>query len=162
MLTAYLPSGYCLAKIGRLRGMALGAALIGAVFPDVDMVFFHLVDEKAIHHHRYWVHIPVFWAVVAVMTLPILWRTRLRSAALVFFAAILLHLVLDSIGGGVMWLAPFNRDLLAFVTVPPSHGHWVASFILHWTFALEVCVWAGALAVYLVSRRDRHLRQGRQ
>lgn len=159
MLTAHLPSGYCLAKIGHLRGMAFGAALIGAVFPDIDMVFFHLVDDRAFHHHRYWVHVPVFWAAVAAVTLPILWRTRLRVAALAFFAALLLHLVLDSVGGGVMWLAPFNTELWSLVTVPPRYGHWVTSFILHWTFALEICVWLAALGLYLGPRGDNRIKQ---
>lgn len=159
MLTAHLPSGYCLAKIGHLRGMAFGAALIGAVFPDIDMVFFHLVDDRAFHHHRYWVHVPVFWAAVAAVTLPILWRTRLRVTALAFFAALLLHLVLDSIGGGVMWLAPFDTELWSLVTVPPRYGHWVTSFILHWTFALEICVWLAALGLYRASRRNNRNQQ---
>ncbi len=58
-----------------------------------------------------------------------------------------------------MWLAPFNTDLWAFVTVPPRHGHWVTSFVLHWTFLLEIGVWLGALGLYLTGRSKGHLRQ---
>ena len=151
MLTAHLPSGYVLAH-GASRGGALmfPAALIGAVFPDLDMIWFYLIDDRAFHHHRYWMHIPLFWAAVAAVTLPALalWARRWLATGLVFFAAIFLHLVLDNIGGGIMWLAPFDDHLYALVTVPPTQDHWVASFILHWTFLLEIVVWGMAVVVW--------------
>jgi hypothetical protein len=128
------------------------AALLGAVFPDFDMLFFHFVDGGRIHHHRYWVHIPVFWLVVAAVTLPVLARFGHAATGLVFFAAVLLHLLLDSIGGGIMWLYPFNDTLYELVTVPATRSHWIWSFMLHWTFALEVMIWIGALLLW---RRER-------
>ena len=150
MLTAHLPSGYVL---GRLLPKSIPAlmpvALVGSVFPDIDMIWFHLVDHRAFHHHRYWVHIPAFWAAVAALTLPIAWRLGHLRTALVFFAAILMHLILDSIGGGIMWAAPVSDHLYALVTVPPTKSHWVASFILHWTFLAELTVWGAALYLWL-------------
>lgn len=143
MLTAHLPSGYVLAHGVRCNTpWLLPAALIGAVLPDLDMIWFHLVDQRSIHHHRYWVHIPLFWALVAIVILPGLavWARRYLAVGLVFFAAIFLHLLLDSIGGGIMWAAPFNDRLYALVTVPATQAHWVLSFVLHWTFLLEIAV----------------------
>jgi hypothetical protein len=151
MLTAHLPSGYVLARLAP-RGIAhlMPVALIGAVLPDLDMIWFHLVDHGTVHHHRYWVHVPAFWAVVAAVALPVLARVGYLRTGLVFFAAILMHLVLDSIGGGILWAAPVNDRLYSLVTVPPDHGHWVVSFLLHWTFAAELVIWG--LAVYLWRR----------
>jgi inner membrane protein len=154
MLTAHLPSGYVLARsLPNRIPLLMPAALIGAVFPDLDMLWFHFVDHKAFHHHRYWVHIPFFWLVVAALVLPLAWWAGHFRTAAVFFAAILLHLLLDTIGGGIMWAAPFSDHLFELVTVPPDHGHWIVSFILHWTFLAEVAIWLVALTLWL--RRNR-------
>lgn len=153
MLTAHLPSGYCLGKAKPLTGFPFLMMLLGAVFPALDMLFFHFVDNGSIHHHRYWVHIPFFWIVAAAIVLPVVWKTRFRSAALAFLAGNFLHLVLDSIGGGVMWGAPFSDRLWEFVTVPATQSHWILSFILHWTFLLEIAIWA--CAAYLMFGRTR-------
>jgi hypothetical protein len=148
MLTAHLPSGYIFARVVSHPIVGLmPIALIGAVFPDFDMFFFHFVDHGAIHHHHYWVHIPFFWLCVAMVSLPLLkWRGYLAQG-LVFFAAITLHLILDTIGGGIAWRAPFDMALVEWVTVPATQSHWVWSFVLHWTFLIELIIWiiAGAL-----------------
>ncbi len=149
MLTAHLPSGYVLGRIWPSPGAwVIPAALIGAMLPDLDMFWFYFVDERAIHHHRYWVHIPFFWVVVALVALPVLaWRGWL-APGLAFFVAIALHLVLDSIGGDILWAAPFSDRFFSLVTVPATQSHWVLSFILHWTFLLELAVWAAAFILY--------------
>lgn len=153
MLTAHLPAGYCLAKSTKLEGLAYVALLFGAIFPDLDMLFFYIVDNGALHHHRYWVHIPAFWLVLTCLVLPALWQTRLRKPALAFLAGIALHLCLDSINGGIMWRAPFDSRLLALITVSPTQHHWVWSFVFHWTFILELLVWATAASLHLRARQ---------
>lgn len=148
MLTAHLPSGYIAARLAQRLGPlphAMPVALVASVLPDLDMIWFHAVDHGAVHHHRYWVHVPVFWAALAAMSLPLLWRGRWRRPALLFFAVILLHLALDTIGGGILWGAPFSDRLMSLVTVPPAHGHWIVSFLLHWSFGLELAIWAWAI-----------------
>ncbi len=154
MLTAHLPSGYVLAKsLPRTIPALLPVALVGAVFPDLDMIWFHLVDNRAFHHHHYWVHIPAFWAAAAAVVLPLAaWAGRLVTAA-VFFTAILIHLLLDSIGGGILWAAPFSDQLFSLVEVPATRSHWVWSFIFHWTFAAELVIWAAAIWLWLRERR---------
>lgn len=149
MLTAHLPAGYVLARGLRAPGRrATGAALLGSVLPDFDLIFFYLVDDRAFHHHRYWVHIPAFWAAIALVTLPLAWRTAWRQPALFFFAAILLHLILDSLAGNIMWLAPFDTGLYALITVPVTRSHWILSFMLHWTFLAELAIWACAAMLF--------------
>ncbi|WP_405117514.1 metal-dependent hydrolase [Phaeobacter sp. BS23] len=156
MLTAHLPSGYVLARlVPEGHGLLLPAALIGAVLPDFDMLWFHFVDHGSIHHHRYWVHIPAFWAMIAVPVLVGLacFARSLLAPAGIFFAALFLHMVLDTIGGGILWGAPFSDHLYTLVHVPATQSHWVLSFLLHWTFILELGIWA--LALYLWRKRSR-------
>ena len=157
MLTAHLPSGYVLAQgIGRNIPFLFPAALIGAVLPDLDMIWFYLVDQRAFHHHLYWLHIPLFWAVIALVALPGLavFSRRYLATGGVFFAAIFLHLILDSIAGGIMWRAPFDDHLYALVTVASTQDHWVLSFIFHWTFLLEIAVWVSAVLLWRSGRDE--------
>lgn len=153
MLTAHLPSGYVLGKsLPWEDRWVMPVALLGAVLPDFDLVFFFFVDGQAIHHHRYWVHIPAFWLMVAALSLPLLaWLGRARLG-LVFFAAIFVHLCLDSVGGGILWAAPFNTTLYALVTVPATQSHWILSFLLHWTFLFELVIWAVAGLIFFGHR----------
>lgn len=158
MLTAHLPAGYCLTRLATGRRNAgwavLAIVLVCSVLPDFDLFFFYFVDGRSLHHHRYWVHIPAFWAAVAAITLPIVWRTRYRLVAILGFAAIILHLVLDTIAGGILWLAPFDTTLYRMTTVPAIYSHVMISFILHWTFLLEFVVWGLALGLYVAGRRQ--------
>ena len=154
MLTAHLPSGYILARgVARPLPRVMPAALVGAMLPDADMLWFQFVDAGSVHHHMYWPHIPLIWAGIAVVTLPVLRAFGLLLPGLVFFAAILLHLLLDTIAGGILWGYPVTRELVTLVTVPATQSHWVLSFILHWTFLLEIAVWVLALGVWL--KRER-------
>lgn len=155
MLTAHLASGYCLARLVRQPvPYLMPAALLGAIFPDFDMVFFLFVDGQSIHHHRYWVHIPIFWAAVAAAVMPLLYYAGYWRTGLIFFAAILIHLLLDSICGGIMWLYPWNDRLLEMVTVPATYDNWILSFILHWTFLLEIVVWVAAIVLWTRRKTD--------
>jgi inner membrane protein len=149
VIIAHLPSGYILARTtDRHGGPLLWAALAGSVFPDIDMLWFHLVDHGAIHHHRYATHAPAFWVLVAAGTLPFV-RQKARAVIAMFLAAVILHLVLDTVAGGIMWLWPWSDHLFALVTVPATQSHWVLSFILHWSFLLELTITATAAAVWL-------------
>lgn len=153
MLTAHLPSGYVLARGVVPMQWVMPAALLGAVMPDLDMIWFHFVDMRSVHHHYYWPHIPLVWAGIALVTLPALWFCKLLLPGVVFFAAILLHLLLDTIAGGILWGYPVSPDLLTLVTVPATQSHWVLSFMMHWTFLLEIAIWVLALGLWL--KRER-------
>lgn len=153
MLTAHLPAGYCLARLSPRRApYVLAAALIGAVLPDFDLLAFYLLDGRSIHHHRYWVHVPLFWALVAGAAMPLLTRLGRGAAGAAFFASIFVHLILDTIAGGIMWGAPVSDALVALVDVPATRSHFMLSFIFHWTFALEAAVWAAAAVIWARSR----------
>ena len=154
MLTAHLPSGFILARMTRHRARYLmPAAVIGAVLPDLDMLWFHLVDQGAIHHHRYWPHIPLIWLGIAVVSLPVLRYFGWVAPGLMFFAAILLHLMLDTIAGGILWGYPINDTLFSLTIVPANYSHWITSFILHWTFLPEIAVWVWAIWLWTTRRQ---------
>ncbi|MEO6298472.1 MAG: metal-dependent hydrolase [Paracoccaceae bacterium] len=154
MLTAHLPSGYILARcIRRPVPYLMPAALIGAILPDLDILWFRLVEHAAVHHHRYWPHIPLIWVAIAAVTLPILRQFGYLHTALVFFAAVFLHLVLDTVAGGILWGYPWDDTLYHFVTIPPIHHSWVVSIVLHWTFLLEIAIWVVAICLWFKARR---------
>jgi inner membrane protein len=151
MILAHLPAGYILARGMRQHwGPTFAAIMVGSVFPDLDMVWFHLVDHGAIHHHRYWVHAPGFWALLGAVVLPLMALTkRPLLPAIGFLASVLIHLILDSVGGGIMWLWPFSTDLFALIEVPATQSHWVLSFLLHWSFVAELALITTAATLFL-------------
>lgn len=151
MLTAHLPSGYVLGRAFGWRGPMLAAAVAGAVAPDLDMIRFHLLDHGQVHHHRYWTHIPAVWLVIGAASLAL--PPRARHVALAFLAGVTLHLLLDSIGGDIMWGWPVTDQFFSLVSVPARHGNWISNYLLHWTFALELAIWAAAAGLWL--RRPR-------
>lgn len=149
MITAHLPAGYLLSSgLDRRERLVLPAILLGSIFPDFDFLFFIFVDHGAIHHHRYWVHIPLFWFIVSAAVLPLTWRTKARWPIICFLAAIFLHLILDTVVGTIMWGAPFSTRLMSFFTVPRVYDFWLWSFVLHWTFLFEIAIWVAAIAVH--------------
>jgi inner membrane protein len=153
MITAHLPAGYVVGRTAQRYGVhpwLMMAALIGAVLPDLDLIWFYLIDNRAFHHHHYWVHIPGFWLPVALVSLLSLrkWSPQWLPPARVFFASVFVHLLLDTIAGSIAWGWPFSDELFHLFTVPATHGHFIASFIFHWTFSMELMVWALALYLY--------------
>ncbi|KAB7615763.1 metal-dependent hydrolase [Amylibacter sp. SFDW26] len=156
MITAHLPSGYLLGKVMRVDTRVLMfAAMVGAIFPDLDLLWFYYFDEKAFHHHRYWVHAPGFWLLFSPIIICVLaiWNRYILKVFLTFLIGIYLHIFLDTIAGGIMWLWPFSDRLYELVRVQPTHNHFVLSFIAHWTFWLEIIIWI--LATFLLFRSKR-------
>jgi inner membrane protein len=157
VIVAHLPAGYLTARAaGARRGAVMSAALVGSVLPDFDLIWFYLVDHRSVLHHRYWVHIPAFWIVVAVAALPVVWRFARGGFAMaaMFFAAVLIHLVLDTPVGGIMWLWPFDDHLYRLAEVQQSERHWIATFMMHPSFLAEVAIIALA-AFLLINERTR-------
>ena len=72
------------------------------------------------------------------------WLLPLGATTLV---AVLLHLVIDTIAGSILWLRPLDDRPFTLVTVPPTHVNWVISFLTHWAFLLELAIRAAALAL---------------
>tara|TARA_R110000764_G_scaffold123897_3_gene211347 strand:+ start:89 stop:658 length:570 start_codon:yes stop_codon:yes gene_type:complete len=162
LFIAHLPSGYILgtailkrcAKLPATGPAIIAACMLGAIAPDFDMAYFYLVDHRQTPHHKYLSHWPSVW--FTLLLLAALWFHRARSRAgclaLVFCAGAVMHLLLDSFVGDIWWFAPFVDQPYALFTVPARFSPWWLSFVLHWSFAVELamCVWA-----LLIYRRRR-------
>lgn len=123
-------------------------ALAASVLPDADLFWFYLVDHRRVQHHEYWTHIPFWWATITTtwyLGALVMRRGMPGVRSAVFFGNVFLHLGLDTVAGGVPWLAPLSRHVFAVVEVPAVHRWWVWNFLLHWTFAVEGLLVACAL-----------------
>jgi len=159
MFIGHLPAAYllgCAIRKARpsmqLRSDAIVlATLIGGVLPDFDLVYFYTIDARQVVHHQYWSHIPFYWVVIFLcLSLITYLFQNMKAFKLLFFVffAIMLHLALDTITGQIHWLYPFSTNTYSMVHVPAVHEWWVANFVLHWTFAVELLVVFFALTVY--------------
>jgi hypothetical protein len=156
MIIGHLPAGYVLSRLGYLRFRRLIDnyrkfmfwGVFGSIAPDLDMVYFHLVDGGRVHHHKYFSHYPVLWlalaVIAAVFCLGHSARGKVGIYALVFAVAGFCHLMLDTIVGDIWWFAPFVDQPFALATVPAIYKPWWLNFFLHWSFLLEIAVivWA--------------------
>lgn len=144
MLIGHLPAGYLAARLSGVRGALFAGMIVGAVLPDIDMLWFHLVDHRAVHHHAYLTHRPLVWAVALLTGLAL----RRRFVAGLGLGG-LVHMAMDTIAGAIAWGWPLWPAPVTLVTVPATHDHWIASFLAHWTFRLELAITGAALAVLL-------------
>ncbi|MEN8197258.1 MAG: metal-dependent hydrolase [Pseudomonadota bacterium] len=170
MLIAHLPAGYLLirriaprlaaapAGVGRLMAVGLAAS----VFPDIDLVYFYLIDGRQTLHHDYWTHIPAFWPTAMLAAAGLMWLARVKvpwREFLIFLAGIFLHLVLDSATGGIAWGWPASQHRFLLVEIPARFDWWVWNFVLHWTFLAELAITGWAAHEFSVIGRFWALKQ---
>ena len=154
MFIAHIPVGLAIGRLVSQRPLKISvtlAAITGAIFPDLDLIRFYFFDNHQRHHHDYWTHIPAVW-VCLMMGWGVVMKLSKKSFGtlpLVFFIAVLSHLILDTMAGAIEWFWPFSDKGFHFVTVPASHSKWYLSFLTHWTFTVEVFVSLLALGVAL-------------
>lgn len=153
MFIAHAPSGYILA-VSMLRRMrpaavsaeaAIAATIAGALAPDLDLIYFFLVDHRHTHHHRYFSHWPLVWlGLLALAAIGFRRASKAGVLALLFCLGGVLHVILDSLVGDIWWLAPFVDRPYALATVPALRTPWWTNFLLHWSFGVElaICFWA--------------------
>ena len=55
-----------------------------------------------------------------------------------------MHLILDTVTGGIAWLYPFSDGLFVLLRPIRRFDWWVWNFVCHWTFSFEIgiAVWA--------------------
>lgn len=155
MLIGHIPSGYILSRLlaDRLTEVNVDLRLLlitgiaGAIAPDLDWVYYFLAHQPGELHHEYWTHYPLVWT--SALLLFYAWHRRAPSnpsafLGMVFSAGGLLHLLLDSIVGNILWLAPFSSGTFALFSVEETLVPWWINYVLHWTFSLEVMLtlWA--------------------
>jgi inner membrane protein len=166
MIIGHAPSGYIIASL-LLRKFSersisptlfFVAGVIGALAPDLDMLYFHLVDHRQHHHHTYFPHFPLLW--LSLLSVSVAWlrlnkESKCAALAFVFCLGGFFHMVLDTIVGDIWWFAPFLDRPFAMFTVPALYKPWWLNFILHWSFALELSLWVWAFLIY--RKNDSHL-----
>lgn len=158
MFIGHLPAGYLLTRYLIKRNplasnsqVLLIVGLIASVLPDLDLLYFYLIDNRQNLHHGYWPHLPIVWLGLTAISFAAARRPGSARRHLpllrVLYLNIFLHLVLDTLVGHIHWLYPFSSQSVVFFDVPARHGWWVWNFVLHWTFALELalCLWAAVL-----------------
>lgn len=162
MFIGHLPAGYLWTRFLTRNGASsvakplLATGLAASVLPDLDLLFFYVIDNRQYLHHSYWPHIPILWGFVFCTLAPV--AIILRAPKVLLFLAVivsnaLLHLALDTIAGGIVWLYPLSARPFVLVDVPAVHGWWVWNFVLHWSFAFEVLLWLWAGVVFFRSRQ---------
>jgi inner membrane protein len=161
----HLPAGYLVTDAflsrtpatGPARRRLLALGLAASVAPDIDLLYFYLVSDRREVHHTFFPHLPLVWfgalagsAVFLVLrrSSPIAWL-----ALAVVGLNVMLHLVLDTVAGGVRWAWPWSVAEARWVEVPARYHPWYVNFLLHWTFALELVLVTAAGWLSLRRRR---------
>jgi len=129
----------------------IAACIAGSLLPDVDLLYFYLVDGGHTHHHKYVTHWPIAWG--AVLALATLWtmanrRSRTALTLVLVAACALVHLAMDTVAGDIWWLAPFVDRPYVIFHVQPRFSPWWLNFVLHPSFLIELALSAWALALY--------------
>lgn len=160
MITAHLPGGYILTRALQVKLKTksfLWLGLVGSIFPDLDILYYILVGKRWLSHREFWMHIPIYWIGISLAVFIILALARKKTwypAAIIFFANVFLHLILDTVIGGIKWLYPFSNTGFYLTIVPARYDFWLWSFIFHWTFWLEIAIIVAAACVFIKDLRS--------
>ncbi len=164
MLIGHLPAGYLIGRAlvkapSRESAAPLAAIMAGSVFPDVDLVYFHLLDHQRTPHHLYWTHVPAFWLAACAGVL-LAWTARREPhppVALWFFLlGVLSHLLLDSIIGDIYWLIPFSYQPFSMFNLHARYSPRFLNLVMHRLFGVELLLVACAATLgYGDWRRSR-------
>ncbi len=150
MFIGHLPGAYLLTKVLAPKTLSAGvfaSVMVGSVSPDLDMLWFYLVDRST-HHHHFITHRPLIWLGVLLFGL-IIRRPMLAGLGV----GALIHCMLDSIAGDILWLWPLSDHGFQLVEVQPTHDHWIKSFLHHWTFKVEILITIIAAIVFIRSKK---------
>lgn len=164
MFIAHLPSGYILSKLleKKFKHNLLSkkvffiVVMMGAVFPDIDLFYFYLFDNRSVHHHKYFLHWFSFWIPIFLISYFCFKRSVYASQfalmTMLFSGAALLHICLDTFVGDVWLFAPFIDRAYVFFEVTSRYQPWWLNFILHWSFVVELLICLIAIWMYWKDR----------
>lgn len=164
MFFAHIPAGYLVSRAltgkrlpAPVKGVII-AGMMGGTFPDIDLLYLHLLDATPQHHHTYWTHLPIAWIGIASLTWVVTRRFNApcRLAIASFLLAWLSHLLLDTVAGDMWWLYPLIDQPYSLVHIEAIHHPWWMNYLLHWSMALELSIIG--LAVALEARQPVLLR----
>jgi inner membrane protein len=167
MFIAHLPAGYlitryylCVMEANFMKSSALKYyvmfGLFCSVLPDFDLIYFYLIDNRQHAHHSYWTHIPMFWVLLSVSLYcgaKVLFKQNVGPASVILLVNTQLHMLLDSVAGGIYWLYPLYDEKYRLFDVTSRFDWWVWNFVLHWTFLLELLIIIAAAYLVLADRK---------
>ncbi len=162
MFVAHLPAGYLLSKYFESKSkrkkiswrLFLTFGLIGSILPDLDLLYFYLIDGHQHQHHSYWTHIPIYWVFLYTFFASVFILKKNKHMLFIttfIFIDVMLHIILDTVAGGIMWSYPINTQYFSFFSVLPQYNWWVLNFIFHWTFLFEVVIIIFAFIIFKAS-----------
>lgn len=159
MLIAHLPTGDCLARLCQKHSSnwPILPTVIGSILPDLDMLWFYLVDSS-IHHHKLPPHLPIYWIIGLTTVALLLWLFKRKSGLVYlagFAAGLFLHLILDSLFAPIWWFYPIVDKPIELLQIPATHSHWILSFVLHWSFLLELTIVITAFWLWLTRKQGQ-------
>ncbi|KPJ94952.1 MAG: hypothetical protein AMJ53_04040 [Gammaproteobacteria bacterium SG8_11] len=167
MFIAHLPAGYLITRyyLRNTRPRLAYASsmkyyvmfgLSCSVLPDFDLIYFYLIDHRQHTHHTYWTHIPLFWVLLTTLlyfSVKAVFKKDIGTACVILLINTELHMLLDSVAGGIYWLYPFAEVKYSLFEVTAQFDWWVWNFIIHWTFVFElILVVAAAYIVWQDSK----------
>lgn len=165
MFIAHLPAGYLLGKAAsrhlnlKTKQLIVWAS-VGSILPDADMFYFYLLDNQSTHHRHYLSHWPITWiTLLAFSVILSRWRPRLGVTSLGLSIGGLSHMVLDTLAAPILWLAPFSKLQVELVKIPAIYENYIWSFVLHWTFAIEILICSIAIVIFWANKTPKHQRQ---
>jgi inner membrane protein len=159
MFIAHIPIGYLVSNMiySRLKSPGIGtrgfiiSGVCGSIAPDLDLLYFYLIDDRQHNHHSYWTHYPSVWLCLVLASLILCYLKRVRTFSLLMMVFSLngfIHMVLDSVAGAIHWFAPFVCNAYSLVTVPALYEPWWLNFIQHWSFLVEIVIAMWAILVW--------------
>ena len=138
-MTSRLLARYCVDNTSQYRRF-IGWGMLGAIAPDFDWLWYLFVDHRTTDHHHYFTHLPITW--ISALLLSGLWTRRNQANGILgvsFCLGGLMHMVLDTVVGGIHWFAPLNdRSVVWFKPSPDFLALWWFYFLFHWSFKLEL------------------------
>ena len=168
MFVAHSPAGYLVTRF-YLRAIAPGHinasflkyyvmfGVFCSVLPDFDLFYFYLIDNRQHVHHTYWTHIPMFWVLLSGLLYfgaKAMFKKNIGQACVILLMNTQLHMLLDSVAGGIYWLYPLSSEKYRLFEVTAGFNWWVFNFIFHWSFLFELLIITAA--AYVV-REDRKM-----
>ena len=169
MFIAHLPAGYlCTKAIDFHRPREIQewscflAGLTGAVFPDADGIYFRFFSQRLLRHHEYWTHTPIVWGIAWIAALLLLRykaNKKIQWLSLVFFANVFLHLLLDSVKDGLLWLYPLSGKTFSIAEMTKNVSMPLGIFLEQRIFLLEAAICLAAATVFFAAVYKRHFHE---
>ena len=153
MLIAHVPAGYIVSKIMHKGNNVsfIFCSLVFSLWPDFDLIYYYFFENTKAFHHTYLPHLPITILISFLVTLPFTYLKCFKNIKIyywLFFVNWILHLLLDSFTGGILWAYPFSDKMFVLIKIPPIYQSWYISFILHWSFLIELSIITWAMILW--------------